>query len=226
MRRKVLVLTFISFAGWGQPAKQQAQPLIVVKVVEMPRSPDRDAFGYLQALGPLIATLVAVCVGLMQRHLQQQNLDQNLFDKRFAVYDAITSYLVENMGEHPTWVRHLLKFPMRRQAGFLFGADMCAFCDELDAMIRRWDLAFGQCCEIGSESGERKLKERTIGTEALFRELRYAREPLGEPMLDKLEQICRPYLQLHDERNWFLRLLADFDHWMDTADKTLASRYK
>ena len=65
MRRFLLVLTFFSFAGWSQPAQQQAQPPIVVKV-EMPPTPRRDFIGYLQALGPLIAACVAVGVALMQ----------------------------------------------------------------------------------------------------------------------------------------------------------------
>jgi hypothetical protein len=188
MLRKLLVLTFISFAGWSQPAQPQAQAPIVVKV-EMPPTPHGDFLGYLQALGPLIAACVAVGVALTQRHLQKQQLKQNLFEKRFAVYEAIKRHLVESMSGYPTWVWHLLNFPMKGQAIFLFGADMVGFCAELDAMIMRWDWAFSQCCEIGPESGEKKLKERTSETEGLFREMRHAREPIGMPMIDKLEQL-------------------------------------
>jgi hypothetical protein len=39
MRRSLLVLTFISFAGWSQPAQQQAQPPIVVQVQMPPANP-------------------------------------------------------------------------------------------------------------------------------------------------------------------------------------------
>jgi hypothetical protein len=39
MRRFLLVLTFITFAGWSQPAQQQAQPPIPVKIEMPPTNP-------------------------------------------------------------------------------------------------------------------------------------------------------------------------------------------
>jgi hypothetical protein len=62
MRRVLLVLTALTIAGWSQPAQQQAQTPMVVKV-EMPSTPNRDFIGYLQALGPLIAVGVLFPTG-------------------------------------------------------------------------------------------------------------------------------------------------------------------
>ena len=61
--------------------------------------PQRDVLGYLQALGPLIAALVAVGVALMQRHLQKQQLKQNLFEKRWKVYTGVQDYLAAILRE-------------------------------------------------------------------------------------------------------------------------------
>jgi len=225
MRRFLLALTVISISAWSQPAQQQAQPPIVVKV-QMPPPPPKGLRDSIRDFGPLIAACVAVGVALMQRHLQKQQLKQNLFEKRFAVYEAIKRHLVESMGEYPTWVWHLVNFPMKGQAIFLFGADMVDFCAELDALIRRWDWAFSQCCEIDPESGEKKLKEHTSETEGLFREMRLAREAIGMPMIEKLEQLCSPYLQLQHARNWLARLIARLDRWVDQEQPAkMASRY-
>lgn len=225
MRRSFLILTALTISAWAQPGPQQAAPPIVVQF-QMPPTPHRDFFGYLQSLGPLIAACVAVGVALMQRHLQKQQLKQNLFEKRFAVYEAIKRHLVESMSGYPTWVWHLLNFPMKGQAVFLFGADMVDFCAELDALIMRWDWAFSQCCEIDPESGEKKLKERTSETEGLFREMRHAREPIGMPMIDRLDQLCSPYLQLQNDQRWLARFIARLNRWVDQDQSAkMASRY-
>ena len=68
MRRILLVLTFMSFAAWSQPAQQQAQAPIAVKV-ETPPPPPKTLPNYLQQFGPLLAACVAVGVAFMQRYL-------------------------------------------------------------------------------------------------------------------------------------------------------------
>jgi len=37
--------------------------------------------------------LIAIGVALMQAHLQRNNLNQSLFDKRYKVYEALGVYL-------------------------------------------------------------------------------------------------------------------------------------
>lgn len=229
MRRSFLILAVLSISVWAQP-EQPAQAPIPVKVVEMPPTPPtprRDFLGYLQSLGPLIAACVALYIGFTQRRLQRQQLKQNLFEKRFAVYEAIKSYLGDSTIRRPTLVRHLLKFPMKAEATFLFGSDMAAFCAELDAMVMKYDLAFSRCCETDPESGERKLRKRTNETKNLFQEMRLAREPIGKPMIDRLEQLCRPYLQIQSSPvPWYARLESYLEQIADCNEKRLKTRYE
>jgi hypothetical protein len=98
MRRCLLVVTIISFAGWSQPPLQRADSPIVVRV-EMPPTPRKGVLDYLQEFGPLIAACVAVGVGLMQWHLQRRHLKQNLFEKRWKVYTAVQEYLAAILRE-------------------------------------------------------------------------------------------------------------------------------
>src|SRR4051794_6867081 len=93
MRRFWLTLTILVLAGRSQPAPQQAQPLPIAVKVEMPPKNDRDFFGYLQSLGPLIAASVAIGVALVQYGLQRQSQKQDLFDKRFTVFTTVEAYL-------------------------------------------------------------------------------------------------------------------------------------
>src|SRR5580698_4447533 len=92
MLRSFLIFTALSISAWSQPAPAPAQPPTVVKVAEMPPTPQRDFLGYLQSLGPLIAASVAIGVASMQYYLQRQQMKQTLFDKRFEVYTTVEAY--------------------------------------------------------------------------------------------------------------------------------------
>src|SRR5260370_3004769 len=85
MRRFLVMLTVIGLSGWSQPAPQQPQPPIAVKV-ETPPTPPKGFLEYLQGLGPLIAASRAVGVAGAHYRLQRQLQKQDLFDKRFKCY--------------------------------------------------------------------------------------------------------------------------------------------
>ena len=100
MRRFLVMLTVIGLSGWSQPAPQQPQPPIAVKV-ETPPTPPKGFLEYLQGLGPLIAASVAVGVAWVQYSLQRQSQKQDLFEKRFKVYTTVEAYLpVVNTGDN------------------------------------------------------------------------------------------------------------------------------
>src|ERR1039458_7753964 len=70
MRRFLLVLTFFSFAGWSQPAQQQAQlPLQTTNSAQPPVNPPNPwtQFGSL-APGIIAALSALVAIWLTQRH--------------------------------------------------------------------------------------------------------------------------------------------------------------
>lgn len=95
MRRFLLTLTLISFSGWSQPAQRQTQPPIVVRFVETPPTPHRDWIDGLEAFGPLIAAAVALIIGITQWRLQRQQVKQDLFEKRYRIYQATHAFVAE-----------------------------------------------------------------------------------------------------------------------------------
>src|ERR1035441_500799 len=127
MRRILLVLTFMSFAAWSQPAQQQAQAPIAVKV-ETPPPPPKTLPNYLQQFGPLLAACVAVGVAFMQRYLQKQQLKQNLFEKRWDVYRDLGSHIntiVHQTSQNsPDWSKLLDPIDQMEHAQFLFGKEV------------------------------------------------------------------------------------------------------
>src|SRR5260370_3027724 len=97
----------------------------------MPTSHIRDWIDYLQAFAPSIAACVAACVGLTQWYLQRQNLKQQLFEKRFRVYEKVRPYVftMRNFDDAPVRTidaKELSKTFKQDMAParFLFGSDI------------------------------------------------------------------------------------------------------
>jgi hypothetical protein len=61
----------------------------------VPQQQVRDWIDFLEALGPLIAAAAAAFIGAVQWSLQRKQLKQELFDKRFRIYAAVTDFLGE-----------------------------------------------------------------------------------------------------------------------------------
>jgi hypothetical protein len=226
MRRFLLILALSSVPGWSQPVQQPAQPPIVVKV-EMPPAPRRDLLGYFQALGPLIAASVAVGVGWMQYHLQRQKSRQDLFDKRFTVYEAALDYVMVLIGKDgKTGVSDFRQYRTKTDPGqFLFSAEVFAIIND----IGRIGLEFRGVQEQLHLYNE--VTEDLIVTVDQNPGLSYSMAIANIPrvqqqasqlrgtvnrLLIDLKCVCRPYLQLHDDESWPKRLKARIDRWMES----------
>jgi hypothetical protein len=59
----------------------------------MPNYHARDWIDIVAVFIPAAAVFVAVGVGFMQYYLQRRQLRQNLYDKRYTVYEAVRKYL-------------------------------------------------------------------------------------------------------------------------------------
>jgi hypothetical protein len=203
MRRFLLMLTVITSSAWSQTAEQQP-PLPVIVKVEMPPTPPRDFLGYLQALGPLIATTVAVGTALMQYYLQRQQSKQNLFDKRFIIYTAVKRYLsqVATGDDEQTPSGYQSFVTAKNQAEYLFGPEVLRFIQEFDKL-----------------NLERKLHQdpEPEWIDATFELIHRAQ--------DDVEELFRPYLQIHQEQSWLARFIAHVDRWVDSDQPAaMASR--
>jgi hypothetical protein len=204
MRRLSFMLTILALAGWSQPAQQQSQPPIVVKV-EMPPSQDRGFLGYLQSLGPLIAASVAVGIAGVQYSLQRQSQKQDLFDKRFTVYTSVEAYLVSlNTGNTESKEKLYGQFAVAaRQAKFLFGPEIPRFIHDFYA------LYLERKCH---REGDEEWCEATL--------------ELTRRLTDDVDPIFRQYLQLHQQQSWFACFVARLNRWVDSDQPSvMASRY-
>jgi hypothetical protein len=157
----------------------------------MPLQHARDWVDFLEAIGPLVAVLVAIGVGLTQSYLQRQQLKQDLFEKRFAIYAFVKEYLTGAvLGDrelNPNFVNKT------RPAEFLFGPEVLTFIDEAHTLA----MTLASHREEDDEWAEATLKgvERTA--------------------YDEFERVFRPYLQLHQEESWIARLMARLNRWID-----------
>lgn len=168
-------------------------------------------FDFLAALAPSFGVIAAVYIGLMQAHLQRQNLKQNLYDKRFRVFYAIERVFCDP--DATKKAKELLPELERETAevSFLFGPEIKSLLSEIDAALRdlRWE------------------------EHARFETGQTAEDPIpfvnAVKMWDKLrmktEMLFRPYLQLQQERNWLALLIARANHWIESADNVMRSRY-
>jgi hypothetical protein len=204
MRPFFVTLTVIGLSGWSQPAPQQPQPPITVKV-ETPPTPPKGFLEYLQGLGPLIAASVAVGVAGVQYSLQRQSQRQDLFDKRFTVYTSVEAYLVSlNTGNTESKEKLYGQYAVAaRQAEFLFGPEIPRFIHDFYA------LYLERKCH---REGDQEWCEATL--------------ELTRRLTDDVEPIFRPYLELHHEQSWLARFIARVNRWVDSDQAAvMASRY-
>jgi hypothetical protein len=199
----------------------------------MPPTPHRDFLGYLQALGPLIAACAAVGVGVTQWLLQKQHLKQNLFDKRYKVYAAIDTFLTSVInvdGAMDGKAVRALRFETAH-AEFLFGKDVIDFIGmifqhsmDLAVIKARIDRHVAEYHRF--RSGESSTFDVPEGE--LLTELTKSHAQLMEWIITaqvQCNEVFRSDLLLHHERPWYSRLKVALDHWIESADVLLKSRY-
>lgn len=214
MPRFLLVLTVISVAGWSQPAQQQAQPPIVVKV-DIPPTPNRDFIGFLQALGPLTAALVAVGVGTMQWHIQKQNLKQQRFAKRLEVYSSVRRFLpvVSNRQAAFSPEEYDSFLSSIGPAKFLFGTDVSDLIAEITDP--EW-IAVPLAGLRGPEL--RWLRQHGPDGEG-------DPQTVFEYLETRVESAFGRYLRLPPDHGWIEQCIALADRCMDRLETLLKSRY-
>jgi hypothetical protein len=163
---------------------------------------------HIQTLVSACGVLIALCVWLTQAYLQKQHLRQNLYDKRFRVFYAIQKVLREP--DAPKKAKELLGQLEREaaEASFLFGPEIHVLLSDVDDVLREL-----RCADSAIESGGPSKDDIS----AILKWL---------ALSARTETLFRPYLQLHHEQNWLARSIARANHWMDSADSLMKSRYE
>ena len=205
MRRFLLAFMLLSFTGWSQPSGPHTENQKSASAESSPPQ-TRDFLGYLQGLGPLIAAVVAIGVASMQYYLQRQQMKQALFDKRFEAYTAVEAYLMAvNTDDADSQAALFRRFDVAsRHAKLLFGPEVKRFIDDFLALDYE---------RKGHTAGDDFWCEATLD--------------LTRRITDELENIFRPYLQLHLDQNWLSRMAFRIDRWVNADQPSaLASRYK
>jgi hypothetical protein len=158
-----------------------------------------DSFGLLasclSALAAITALWISLWVANVQRRIQEKQLKQDLFDKRYAVYLAVGEFLM-----HVVRVDGSIKLPSdeyrtfaytMEQAEFLFGSDVNTY---LRDMKTKALALYPKCFErdhlarMNQQNADLSLEiSKVIGD-------------LSGPDFDKRKQIFGPYLKLsHSE---------------------------
>ena len=155
------------------------------------------------AFAPAIAVLAAVIIGGIQLYLQRKQQQQDLFDKRFDVYDAVRTFLSSaQTSSGPLDNQQYDLFLSRtKSAKFLFGSDVMVFLAEIH-------------CQISHQENTDNTIERFIEPSDTDEE--------GDPLTTvwRLSAAAEPafhdYLQIHHDR-WFPGRLYDaINRWMDS----------
>jgi hypothetical protein len=229
MRRFLLTLTFISSAGWSQPAQPQAQPPIIVQV-QMPPAPKH----YLQ-----IAALVAVGVALMQWHLQRQKQTQDLFEKRFKVYETTLDYLrLMSTYDGKTDLTQYHAFRTDTDpAEFMFGSDVFTFITDVGQTgleFRRFQRELDhhvlttQTRVTGSNQAEmdRRFNESLLMIPTLQDQVERIERRVIVLLEGETKRVFRRYLTLHHDRTWLVRAARRINRLVDeNQPEKLATRY-
>jgi hypothetical protein len=176
----------------------------------------KDWIDILAAFAPLLAVLVAVGVALMQYYLQRQQLKQDLFDKRFNVYRAVMDLTKDIIGnDDPMTQDYMQKFQLETApSGFLFGRNVGEFMKDLSERYLRIFLL---------QLDQRRYIEHGEGAFVSNHQLFTLKAEFHQFLVLNLSAPFAPYLQLHHDKNWFARLKARIDRWMD--EDPLLSRH-
>jgi Na+-transporting NADH:ubiquinone oxidoreductase subunit NqrC len=187
--------------------------------------PQRDWIDFVYAFAPAIAVFAAVIIGGVQLYLQRKQQQQDLFDKRFKVYEAATLQMGETMrafgaalaGNGDMRVDSLNQFfRSTSHARFIFGADVV---DKLrtisDNTYHLKNLVFQMKHPVADDLLPAYLrpKEKATDTEIGNRLAELLR---SFEVLDRQVEVFFPYLQIHHDRWWLGRLFDRINRWMDS----------
>jgi Na+-transporting NADH:ubiquinone oxidoreductase subunit NqrC len=179
--------------------------------------PQRDWIDLVYAFAPAIAVFAAVIIGGVQLYIQWKQQQQDLFDKRYKIYEATHKYLLDLFSRNGWADSDDLRLfrANTSHTRFLFGRSVR---DEL-GLIEKTTEALLHLQAIQSlhnatypgfkghlgdaEAGALKV-ERNGLTDAL------------QAILDRQGDVFHRYLQLHHDRSWLGRLFNRINRWMDS----------
>jgi hypothetical protein len=196
--------------------------------------PSRDWIDLLEALGPLIAVGAVIMVGFLQVALQLEQVKQDLFDKRYKVYEAVDAFLTSVISADGALAGDAIQvFRIRTaHAEFLFGTDITDFIGEIfeksmQAALLKAQIDRHVAAHDRFQSGESDTPAVRAG-EFLI-DLQASHAPLMSWVIKaQTDQNARfhSYLQLHREGRWYTRPRTRIDRWMESADMSMESRYR
>lgn len=143
------------------------------------------------AVSAVAALGIAIWVFFGQRRLQRQQLRQDLFDKRFAVYAAVETFImgiiqsntIINLNDHRKFLYAI------EPAEFLFGADVATYLREIRELIA-----------VLSERQQAETTQNSYGEDVLAPSVERTSiiETIGS-LYERRNQVFRPYLLVHEE---------------------------
>jgi hypothetical protein len=206
----------------------------------MPSMPHADSPGLIQGLtglAPFVAALAALFVGLLQWRIQSRHLKHNLYEKRYAIYDAARTYLVEMMQKDgKTEISEYQRFRAATDpAEFLFPMTVFEHMQKIGKLGLDYRTA-QQKFELyqryvtpqlippdrDDPRFQEAVEQYPVVAEEVNTHVRYVIAELE----GRLKTVFVPHLKLEGDRPWFERFEAGLDSWMRGADERLAERYK
>lgn len=197
----------------------------------------RDWIDYLLAFAPFMAMIVAVSVGLMQAFVQRQAQKQNLFDKRFKVYDACAVYLAKLLGDSTEVDYHTFRTDTV-PGEMLFGSEVVAFLvkvGDTGLKLNQVKLERRTCYRADRrrptkpEWDDLMIKEKEL-TASEKETLNTSFDELNSQTIalqHNMKDVFLPYLALHTDQHWFSRFAMRLTRWVNQdLPATLKNRYE
>jgi hypothetical protein len=144
------------------------------------------------ACAAIAAIFVSFWVAITQRRIQERQLKQDLFDKRYAVFLAVEEFLVHvdqmNGSVKPTGDEYRrFRYAMER-AEFLFDTDVNSYMTEVNQAV----------CGMHEKCFKRdKLAEIHQPDTELSKDILKVLGEISGPLREKRKKVFSPYLQLN-----------------------------
>src|ERR1017187_3758 len=199
----------------------------------MPHTCAKDWIDVLAALAPAVAVLVAIGIGAFQLYLQRQQVNQDLFQKRFTIYTATREFLTdfievpsETFGQVQAQAEVVIDRFLEKTAhvSFLFGDEIVharegMICTALFIAHYGAGLTSSMPNKYATyrDAVDRMITEPA---EAVTEERAGDRAQLERHRAD-VNSLFSPYLQLYEKRNQLLRLVDAITWWVDSREDVL-----
>jgi len=198
--------------------------------------PDSQAREWIAA----VAVLVAIGIAFVQAYIQRQKQKQDLFDKRFKIYEEAIAYLVLKLHDlgKCNMQTHLDQYRKNTDsAEWLFGSDVFEHIKEIGGTGLELHRVQGELEHCIASTSVRVTGSQQDDMDRRFNDCLDRIGPLNHEVHELLlkairffegetKRIFTPYLKLHHNLPWHVRL----EQWMgevsDRSDKAMKARYK